>query len=96
MLYFSQAGPGGGTASFQLCFGCTRCTARQCEKLKFFLVDSIPKNATWTVSGIGRHELSLAAAAIGMGGHVRVGFEDNIYYRRGGNWPRVMHSWLLA
>ncbi len=48
-----------------------------------FLVDSIPKNATWTVSGIGRHELSLAAAAIGMGGHVRVGFEDNIYYRRG-------------
>ncbi len=27
---------------------------------------------------------SLAAAAIGMGGHVRVGFEDNIYYRRGG------------
>lgn len=48
-----------------------------------FLVDSIPADATWTVSGIGRHETPLAAAAIAMGGHVRVGFEDNIYYARG-------------
>jgi 3-keto-5-aminohexanoate cleavage enzyme len=48
-----------------------------------FLVDSIPPNATWTVSGIGRHETPLAVAAMAMGGHVRVGFEDNIYYRRG-------------
>lgn len=48
-----------------------------------FLVDSIPQNATWTVSGIGRCETPLAMAAIAMGGHVRVGFEDNIYYRKG-------------
>lgn len=48
-----------------------------------FLVDAIPNDATWTVSGIGRHELPLATAAIGMGGHVRVGFEDNIYYHKG-------------
>lgn len=48
-----------------------------------FLVDSLPPGATWTVSGIGRCETPLAAAAIAMGGHVRVGFEDNIYYRRG-------------
>lgn len=43
----------------------------------------IPSEATWTVAGIGRHELPLAAFAIPLGGHVRVGFEDNIYYRRG-------------
>lgn len=48
-----------------------------------FLVDSIPSNATWTVSGLGRHETPLAAAAIAMSGHVRVGFEDNIYHKRG-------------
>lgn len=48
-----------------------------------YLVDSIPPGATWTVAGIGRHETPLAAAAMAMGGHVRVGFEDNIYYRRG-------------
>lgn len=48
-----------------------------------FLVDSIPPGSTWTVSGIGRQETPLAVAAMAMGGHVRVGFEDNIYYRRG-------------
>jgi 3-keto-5-aminohexanoate cleavage enzyme len=45
------------------------------------LVNTIPKGSTWTVAGIGRYELPLAAAAIAMGGHVRVGFEDNLYYR---------------
>lgn len=48
-----------------------------------FLVDSIPPGSTWTVSGIGRQETPLAVVAMAMGGHVRVGFEDNIYYRRG-------------
>jgi len=48
-----------------------------------FLVESIPKDSTWTVAGIGRHELTLGTAAILMGGHVRVGFEDNIYYEKG-------------
>lgn len=48
-----------------------------------FLHGSIPPNSTWTVSGIGRHEFTLAAMAIGMGGHVRVGFEDNVYIEKG-------------
>ena len=43
----------------------------------------IPNDATWTVAGIGRHELPLATMAIILGGHVRVGFEDNVYYNRG-------------
>lgn len=47
------------------------------------LISLIPAGSTWTVAGIGRHELPLAAMAIILGGHVRVGFEDNIYYTRG-------------
>jgi len=47
------------------------------------MVDSIPGDATWTVTAIGRHQLEMAFHAIPMGGHVRVGFEDNIYYSRG-------------
>lgn len=43
----------------------------------------LPAGCTWTVAGIGRGELSLGAMAIVIGGHVRVGFEDNIYYKRG-------------
>ena len=48
------------------------------------LVSMLPNDgSTWSVAGIGRHELPLGAVAIILGGHVRVGFEDNIYYSRG-------------
>ena len=44
---------------------------------------SIPAGCTWTVAGIGRRQTAMATMALAMGGHVRVGFEDNIYYRKG-------------
>lgn len=44
-----------------------------------FLADSIPAGSTWTAAGIAGAEIPLAAAAIVMGGHVRVGLEDNLY-----------------
>lgn len=47
------------------------------------MADSVPADATWTVSGIGRHEFDMAAIAIVMGGNVRVGLEDNIYLSKG-------------
>jgi 3-keto-5-aminohexanoate cleavage enzyme len=37
----------------------------------------------WTASGIGRSHLSISAHAIALGGNVRVGLEDNIYFRKG-------------
>ncbi len=48
-----------------------------------FLQGSIPAGSTFTVSGIGRAQFQMAAAAIITGGHVRVGFEDNIYMQKG-------------
>ncbi len=48
-----------------------------------FLSESIPSDATWTVAALARWQLPMAILAIPMGGHVRVGLEDNIYYRRG-------------
>ena len=47
------------------------------------LVDSLPPGCTWSVAGIGRMQLPMAMAALAMGGHVRVGLEDNIYYSKG-------------
>ena len=37
----------------------------------------------WGVAGVGRFQLPLAVQALVMGGHVRVGFEDNIFYNKG-------------
>ncbi len=48
-----------------------------------FLRHSLPAGATYTVAGIGRYEFPLAMAAIIDGGHVRVGFEDNVYLSKG-------------
>ncbi|MFW9818152.1 MAG: 3-keto-5-aminohexanoate cleavage protein [Candidatus Thorarchaeota archaeon] len=48
-----------------------------------FLVNSIPKNSTFCVGGIGRYEFPMVTMSIIMGGHVRVGFEDNIYLTKG-------------
>ena len=48
-----------------------------------YLSETIPPGSTWTVAGIGRWQLPMAVLAIVMGGHVRVGLEDNLYYRKG-------------
>lgn len=64
------------------------------------MVESLPPNCTWTASGIGAAQLPLTTTAILLGGHVRVGLEDNIYYRRGvlaeGNAPLVARAARLA
>ncbi len=43
----------------------------------------IPENSTWSVIGIGKGHLPMSMMALIMGGHIRVGMEDNIYYSKG-------------
>ncbi len=47
------------------------------------LKNTIPPDATWTVAGVGPTQLSMNTHALLMGGHVRVGLEDNIYFSKG-------------
>ncbi|WP_435335825.1 3-keto-5-aminohexanoate cleavage protein [Haloarchaeobius sp. TZWWS8] len=46
-------------------------------------VDNLPDPVEWQALAVGKHQLPMTTAAITMGGHVRVGMEDNIYYRKG-------------
>jgi 3-keto-5-aminohexanoate cleavage enzyme len=48
-----------------------------------FLVEGLPEPAHWTAAGVGRAQLELAEVALQLGGHVRVGLEDNLYVSRG-------------
>jgi 3-keto-5-aminohexanoate cleavage enzyme len=48
-----------------------------------YLRSQLPAGMSWTVAGIGAAQLPLTTLAIALGGHVRVGFEDNIHFRRG-------------
>lgn len=47
------------------------------------LVNFLPPGSTWGVSGVGAAQLPMAVYSLLMGGHVRVGLEDNIYFRKG-------------
>lgn len=44
------------------------------------MVRDVPVEWTWAAAGIGRYQLPVNMAALVMGGHVRVGLEDNVYY----------------
>lgn len=48
------------------------------------IVRALPEGTTWAATGIGRYQFEVNALAIAMGGHVRVGLEDALYY----NWEK--------
>jgi len=48
-----------------------------------FMATSVPAGSTWTATGIGKNCWDIVATTIALGGHVRVGFEDNVYMSKG-------------
>jgi 3-keto-5-aminohexanoate cleavage enzyme len=46
-------------------------------------VENLPDPVEWQCLAVGKHQLPLTTMAMAMGGHVRVGMEDNVYYRKG-------------
>lgn len=47
------------------------------------LVNNLPKNSEFNVLATGRHQVPLTTLSILLGGHIRVGLEDNLYYTAG-------------
>jgi 3-oxoadipate:acetyl-CoA acetyltransferase len=43
-------------------------------------VERLPAGATWAATGVGRYQAPMNRLAIAMGGHVRVGLEDNLWW----------------
>jgi 3-keto-5-aminohexanoate cleavage enzyme len=52
-------------------------------QMLMYLVDLIPRDSLYSVMGVSSQEFQATVLSILLGGHVRVGFEDNIYYRKG-------------
>jgi 3-keto-5-aminohexanoate cleavage enzyme len=65
-----------------------------------YLVTLVPKDATWAVAAVGRHQQPLTELAMRLGGHARVGLEDNIYLSKGvlseGSAPLVARAATYA
>lgn len=66
----------------QMCMGAGWGIEATPENL-LFLKNMLPSGIPWCVMGVGRAQLPMITMGVILGGHIRVGFEDNIYLRRG-------------
>ena len=67
---------------FQICLGIPWGADQTVDTMKV-MKDDLPAGANWAGFGISRMQMPMAAAAVAMGGNVRVGLEDNIWLERG-------------
>lgn len=67
---------------YQLCLGIAGGAAATVENL-VYMSRLIPKGSTWGAFGLGAAHLPIMYTTLSLGGHVRVGLEDNLYYDKG-------------
>lgn len=67
---------------FQICLGIPWGADQSVDTMKV-MKDHLPNDASWAGFGISRMQMPMAAAAVAMGGNVRVGLEDNLFLDRG-------------
>jgi 3-keto-5-aminohexanoate cleavage enzyme len=70
------------------------------EETVQFMRSLVPRGATWAVAAVGRHQQPMTELAMRLGGHARVGLEDNIYLSKGvlseGSAPLVARAAAYA
>jgi len=81
-LYYLKKGVLKVPLHFQFVLGVPGGMAATVENL-MFLRTLIPADSTWGALGIGKGHLPIMYTTLALGGHVRVGMEDNIYYSKG-------------
>lgn len=67
---------------YQFVLGAAGGSAATIENL-VYLKNLIPEGSTWGALGIGKQHVSIMLATVAMGGHLRVGMEDNVYWETG-------------
>lgn len=71
-----------GPGMFQICLGISWGQPATSEAMTY-MRNLLPKESPWFAFGISLHQFPMAAQAVLLGGHIRVGLEDNIYLGRG-------------
>jgi uncharacterized protein (DUF849 family) len=66
---------------FQICLGIP--WGHLAPETMMVMRDQLPQNAVWASFGIAPSQFSMIAQSVLLGGHVRVGFKDNLYLRHG-------------
>jgi len=86
-------------AHFQLCMG-TRMGVPGTPKNAIHMAECLPPDVTWSIFGVAATQFPMVGMGVLLGGHVRVGFEDNLYLRKGqqarSNAELVAHAAAIA
>jgi len=86
VLHYMKKGLIKGRPHFQFVLGAPGGVTAEVKNMMFLLEickDNLGDNFTWSALGIGKGHLPIILAALSVGGHVRLGMEDNILYRKG-------------
>jgi uncharacterized protein (DUF849 family) len=70
---------------FQFCMGCANGIPGSMKNLIFMkeTMDSLCPGSTWSCFGVGHSAMEILYGAVALGGHIRVGMEDNVLYAKG-------------
>ena len=82
MLKLRQLGVITGPMHFSLVIGIDGGIPASPQNL-MTMIDALPDDCSWQVVCIGKHQMPLSTMVLAMGGNIRVGFEDNVYYHHG-------------
>lgn len=83
--YYLKKGVLKAPLHFQFCMGVAGGIKGSTKNLVFMksVMEEVAPGSTWSAFGVGACAMEITYAAIAMGGHIRVGMEDNVLYKKG-------------
>ena len=86
--YFRKQGILTDPIHYQMCLGVKGAMDATVENLEY-LVRHLPENCTWSGFGVGAGHMPIMYACLALGGHIRVGLEDNVVYGKDKNGNKI-------
>lgn len=83
--YYLKKGVLKAPLHFQFCMGCANGIGGSMKNLLFMkeTMEAACPGSTWSCFGVGQSALTMLYGAVALGGHIRVGMEDNVMYSKG-------------
>lgn len=87
--YYVKQGHLPSPCHFQFCLGVLGGMSATVENL-LYLKEHIPAGSTWSAFGVGAGHMPILYATLALGGHIRVGLEDNVIFGKDEQGNKVM------